>query len=124
MPQRSKSRRKTFLHKTMRGIHTHPEVLGKIRAMTRQGISGRQIARELNIPASTVARLIADVLIAIPKKRVKLASETNRINKNAIADYSKAKYTRLELPTHPHIVCNSLMRERYVPNELQYRRSA
>ena len=107
-----------------KGIHTPPEVLGQIRAMTRQGISGRQIARELNIPASTVSRLIADVLIAIPRTGKKSASPPQTINKNAKADYSKAKYTRLELPTHPHIVCNSLMRERYVPNELQYRRAA
>jgi hypothetical protein len=92
--------------------------------MTRQGISGRQIARELNMPASTVWRLIADVLIAIPRTRKKTPSQPQALNKNARADYSKAKFTRIEVPTHPHIVCNALMRERYVPNELQYRRAA
>ena len=106
---------------------THPsqtsaERIGRISAMCRRGMSGRQIARELNLNAGTVARIISSKMLAIPKVKQPAKEKTTSINRKATADYSRAKITRIPLPPqHASIVCNAMMRERYVPTELHYR---
>ena len=107
----------------MTASKTPPETVGQIRAMCGRGMSGRQIARDLNMPSTTVAKIIRDAMTAIPKTR---SPEKQKallsISKTAKADYSQATITRIPLPkAPPHIVCNASVRERYVPSELSYR---
>lgn len=102
---------------------TSPETVGQIRAMCGRGMSGRQIARDLNMPSTTVAKIIRDAMMAIPKTRSPAKQKAATVSlKHAKADYSRVKITRIPLPkAPPHIVCNASVRERYVPSELSYR---
>ena len=102
---------------------TSPETVGQIRAMCGRGMSGRQIARDLNMPPTTVRMIIRDAMTVIPKNRSPAKQKAVlSISKTAKADYSQAKITRIPLPkAPPHIVCNASVRERYVPSELSYR---
>ena len=90
--------------------------------MCRRGTTSRQIARELGMSVSTVAQIISANVFSIPKARTPSKTQATSINKKAIADYSRAKVTRIALPpAHESKVCNSMMRGRYVPTELSYR---
>lgn len=91
--------------------------------MCGRGMSGRQIARDLNMPSTTVAKIIRDAMTAIPKTRSPAKQKAATVSlKHAKADYSRVKITRIPLPkAPPHIVCNASVRERYVPSELSYR---
>ena len=107
----------------MTASKTPPETIGQIRAMCGRGMSGRQIARDLNMPSTTVAKIIRDAMMAIPKTRSPAKQKAATVSlKHAKADYSRVKITRIPLPeAPPHIVCNASVRERYVPSELSYR---
>ena len=103
---------------------TSPETIGQIRAMCGRGMSGRQIARDLNMPSTTVAKIIRDAMMSIPKPRNPVKKKTPAtVNlKHAKADYSGAKITHIPLPKAPtNIVRNALVRAPYVPRELDYR---
>lgn len=92
--------------------------------MSARGVTGRQIARDLSMNASTVAKIIRDAMMAIPKPHNPVKKKTPAtVNlKHAKADYSGAKITHIPLPkAPPHIVCNALVRAPYVPRELDYR---
>lgn len=102
---------------------TPPETVGQIRAMASRGMSGRQIARDLNMAPTTVRMIIQSAMSVIPKNRSPAKQKAAlSISKGAKADYSSAKITRIPLPkAPPHIVCNASVRERYAPSELSYR---
>lgn len=102
---------------------TPPEAIGQIRAMAGRGMSGRQIARDLNMAPTTVRMIIRDAMTVIPKNRSPAKQKAVlSISKTAKADYSSAKITRIPLPkAPPHLVRNSLMRGDYCPAELAYR---
>lgn len=91
--------------------------------MSARGVTGRQIARDLSMNASTVAKIIRDAMMAIPKTRSPAKQKAATVSlKHAKADYSRVKITHIPLPkAPPHIVCNASVRERYVPRELDYR---
>lgn len=104
------------------GEKTPPEIIGQIQALTRRGVGGRQIARELGMPHTTVHSIIRNVLLVIPPKRQPKANSKNQsLNTGASVDYGKAKVTTVALPSDYGRVCNAAVRETYVPTELKYR---
>jgi len=107
----------------MTASKTSPETVGQIRAMCGRGMSGRQIARDLNMAPTTVRMIIQSAMTAIPKNRSPAKQKAAQsISKTAKADYSQAKVTRIPLPSPPpHLVRNSLMGGSYFPAELDYR---
>lgn len=93
--------------------HPQPAPAGFFNAMTASKTS-----------PETVAKIIRDAMMAIPKPRnpVKKKTPATVSLKHAKADFSSAKITHIPLPkAPPNIVRNALVRAPYVPRELDYR---
>lgn len=105
------------------GKPTSPEVIGQIKALTRRGMGTRAIARELDMPVSTVSSVVRNVLMVVQPKKEPSGKKKKAptLNKDAPEDKSKAKVTRIDLPTDYGRVCNAASRDVYVPTELNYR---
>ena len=109
------------------GYVTTPEVIEQIRELAEQGLGLSAIARQLNMPKSTVHVILKRLPGYKPKPKSTTISMVNskkkqpRLKADSPVDASQAAVTRIELPTDYGRVCNAAQRAPYVPRELNYR---
>ena len=99
------------------------EQKAKVRVLYQRGISGRQIARDVDLSPATVYKIIANSAArTVAKAPPKQAAVTQVFNRHAEADYSQAIVTRhVFVPHTASPICNAASTALYCGSELRHR---